>query len=131
MKTIYVAGPLTPTGMYSKNPVIDYLTNVRIMLRVALDLFFAGFDPFVPALDFMFWFVLKDSEYITEPMIKRYSKTWLSKCDAVFLCPGWNRSKGTQQELKLAEKLGIPVFASLEDLLRERRDEEKEGGGVL
>jgi len=116
IETVYVAGLLTPRGVYSANPAIDSLINQRKMIRAGLDVFFAGFDPFVPAFDHQFWMVMNDNETITEAMIKRYSKNWLKRCDAVVLTPNWSKSPGTLAEIEYANKLGIPVFPTLTDL---------------
>ena len=116
IRTVYIAGALTPRGHNSKNLAIDHLINQRKMIRVALDVFLAGFDPFCPAFDHQFWMVMNDDEYITEASIKRYSKTWLSKCDALLLTPGWQKSPGSLIEMDYAIELGIPVFTSLEEL---------------
>jgi len=127
IKRVYVAGLLTPRGIWSKNLAIDHLINQRKMIRHALDAFFAGFDPFVPAFDHQFWMVMSNGETITEPMIKRYSKSWLEACDAVLLTPKWRKSPGTLAEIELAKKLGIPVFNNLDDLIdyAEETDNEK------
>jgi hypothetical protein len=34
----------------------------------------------------------------------------LARSDAVVLCPGWARSTGTKNEIRLAYQLGMPVF---------------------
>ena len=34
----------------------------------------------------------------------------LSRCDAVFMCPDWEKSKGAKREWTLATMLGIPVM---------------------
>lgn len=117
IKRVYVAGMLSPKGMNSVYPAIDYLLNLRNLVRWSLRVFFAGFTPFCPALDFIFFLLLRDGEYITEPMIKRFSKDWLEACDAVMLTPGWQKSGGTLAEIALAEKLGIPVFKNLDELV--------------
>ena len=36
----------------------------------------------------------------------------MRRCDAVVLCPGWERSTGTMAEIEEAKRLGIPVFGS-------------------
>lgn len=116
IKRVYIAGLLTPRGIWSKNLAIDALINQRKMIRAGLDVFFAGFVPFVPAFDHNFWLVMDEGEVITEAMIKRYSKDWLEVCDAVVLTPKWSQSPGTIAEIELAGRLGIPVFEDLDDL---------------
>lgn len=127
IKRIYIAGLLTPRGVWSKNLAIDALINQRKMIRSSLDAYFAGFDPFVPAFDHAFWMVMDDNEVITESMIKRYSKSWLEVCDAVLLTPKWRKSPGTLAEIKLAKELDIPVFDTLDDLENyvEKNEEQK------
>ena len=116
-KIIYVAGLLTPRGTNSVHPAIDYLLNVRNLIRASLDVFMAGFTPFCPALDFLFFLQLREGEHITEPMIKRFSKDFLRVSDAIVLTPKWKTSPGTLAEIKLAKELGIPVFETLSDLI--------------
>ena len=105
---VYIAGSLTPRGAWSTNLAVDYLENMRRMIIAAKDLFLAGYDPFVPAFDFMFFLI--DDRRITEAMIKRYSKNWLLACDCIYLTEGWESSRGTLAERELAEENGIPIF---------------------
>ena len=126
IKICYVAGLLTPRGTNSVHPAIDYLLNVRNLIRASLDVFMAGFTPFCPALDFLFFLQLDEGEHITEPMIKRFSKDFLAVSDAIVLTPGWKKSLGTLAEIKYAEELGIPVFKTLEDLIEYVEDNEDE-----
>lgn len=116
IKRVYVAGLLTPRGIWSSNHAIDYIMNVRNMIRVGIEVFKAGFVPFIPALDFLVFLLLRDKERITEFMIKRYSKDWLEVCEAVLLTKGWQKSTGTLAEIKRAEELNIPVFKSIKEL---------------
>jgi len=113
---VYNAGLLTPRGVWSANPAIDYLANCRNLFRQSLDTLFAGYDPFCPALDMNLFLALKEHEHITELMIKRYSKSWLVVCDALLLSPEWKKSPGTLEEIKFAEDNHIPVFETLEEL---------------
>ena len=41
--------------------------------------------------------------------------TLLEKCDCVVLLPDWKRSTGTLAEVARADKLGNPVYASIDD----------------
>ena len=129
IKRVYVAGALTPRGRWSKNPAIDYIINCREMVKWGAKVLLAGFDPFVPALDWQLWWGLEEGQYITEPMIKRYSKSWLEVCDAMLLTPGWVQSTGTIAEKEFAEKRGIPVFDSLDKLIKVAK-ESNSGQGV-
>jgi hypothetical protein len=94
------------------------------MIRLGVEALLAGFDPFIPGLDGLLWFVLRDGEQIDERLVKQYSLNWLRVCDAVLLTTGWSRSPGAQAEKKHAERLGIPVFMSLEDLVKEANNDE-------
>lgn len=105
---VYVAGSLTPRGNWSANPAVDYLENMRRMMTAAKDLFLAGYDPFVPAFDFMFFLI--DDRRITEAMIKRYSKNFLLACDCVYMTEKWESSPGSVAEMNLAIEHDIPVF---------------------
>jgi len=118
IKRVYIAGLLTPRGHWSVNPAIDYLANVRNMIRVGKEVFFAGFVPFIPALDLQIFLALDEKEFITEPMIKRYSKDWLEVCDAILLTEGWRKSRGTLLEIEFAKERKIPIFESLDDLIK-------------
>ena len=113
IRYVYCAGPLTPKGTHSTNQAIDYLYSVREMVTVAVKLLRAGYTPFCPAVDFLYFMVGGPEERIKEMEIKRYSKDWLDKCDCIVLCKGWKTSEGTLKEVERADELGIPVFSSL------------------
>jgi hypothetical protein len=117
IKRVYVAGLLTPRGIKSASPLIEYLLNVRDLTRVATCLLLKGLDPFCPALDFLYFIVLRDDERITEPMIKRFSRSWLGVSDAMLLTEGWQKSEGTLKEIEFAKERGIPIYDSMERLL--------------
>lgn len=124
IKRIYIAGLLTPIGIWSVNPAIDYLANVRHMVRAGIEVFKAGFVPFIPALDYQIFLGLREGEIITEPMIKRYSKDWLEACEAVLLTPGWKKSRGTLIEIEFAKERNIPIFESIEELVKANEEGE-------
>lgn len=116
IKRVYVAGLITPKCTNSANPAIDYLINMRNMIRAGIEVSKAGFTPYIPCWDFIVFLLLRDGEIMTEPMIKRLSKDWLEVCDAMLLTPGWRKSAGTIAEMEHAKERSIPIFESLEDL---------------
>ena len=123
IKRVYVAGAITPNGSNSTNGAIDYLFNMRNMIRVGIDVMQAGFTPYIPCWDFIVFLLLRDEERITGPTIKRLSKDWLDVCDAMVLTPGWRKSKGTLAEIERAKETNIPVFESLEELVKATKEE--------
>jgi len=121
IKRVYVAGLLTPKGIKSTNPAIEYLINISDLVDASLEVLYAGYTPFCPALDFLYF--IKMRKRITEAIIKRISKDWLEVSDALLLTPGWEKSPGTLAEIKYAKSLDIPVFETLEELAK--YDEQK------
>lgn len=106
-KRVYVA------GAYSADNVLGVLGNIRNGLRLATEVFLVGYAPFCPWLDHQFHFMLRDGEDLTVQHYYDYSITWLDVSDAVLLVPGWEQSRGTQNEIKRADDLNIPVFRDL------------------
>lgn len=103
---IYIAGKLNDMA-------VDYIKNVHKMIQCSEIVRKAGFAVFVPAIDVLNGFVHGDWEY------KDYfdnSQPWLLAADAIFLCPGWESSKGTQREKALAQEHEIPTFDDLEKM---------------
>jgi hypothetical protein len=122
IKRVYVAGAITPKGTNSTNPAIDYLVNVRNMVRFGIEVMKAGFTPYIPCWDFIVFLFLREDERITEATIKRLSKDWLEMCDAMLLTPGWSFSAGTLVEYDFAKERGIPVYESLDELINATKE---------
>ncbi len=113
MKRIYVMG-----AMSSPNP-LQFLDNLRRGMKLSTEILLAGYACFSPFIDFQLFFQLQDGEHVPVDVIKASSMKWLEVSDAGLLVPGWEGSKGTEDELKRAEALQIPIFHSLDDLKRE------------
>ena len=125
---VYVAGPLTPKLLWSPNPAIDYLLNVRNMIEAGKECLLQGLSPFVPGIDFNFFLHLKENEHITEEIIKNYSLDWMLVCDVVLLLAGWESSKGTLIECDIAAEHNIPIFRSIRDI--KKWEEERNNASV-
>jgi len=84
-----------------------------------------GFAPFTPWHDKTFVFDNWNKE-LTVSMFYNYSKEWLQCSDAVFVIPNsngltnWQDSKGTNKEIEIANQFNIPVFFSIDDLIKWR-----------
>lgn len=123
IRRVYVAGRLTPRGISNPNPAIEYISNVRNMVRTGIELLLAGFTPYIPALDCLMFLLLRDDEAISEEMIKMHSLLWLEVCDAVLVMPGWEHSSGARAEVAFATERNIPVFKSIDELRAARQTE--------
>lgn len=115
IRTCYIAGAITPYP--SEHPVLGFLGNIKRGTRMAVKTLLAGYVPFCPFIDFLYFFQLRDGENITEKMIKDLSLTWLEKCDSVLVLPKYRKSRGTLAEIARAKELDIPIFYSLEDMI--------------
>jgi hypothetical protein len=111
MKRIYVA------GAYSANNVITVLDNMRKGMRLSTEVMLAGFAPFSPWLDYHFQLMLRGDEKLTVKQYYEYSKAWLEVSDGMILVPGYENSVGTMGEIELANKIDIPIFFTLEQMI--------------
>jgi hypothetical protein len=95
MNVVYISSP------YS---VGDQAVNVRRQLEAADEAICAGLCPYAP--------LLSHFQHMHRPRPYKHwmdiSLEMLSRCDAVIRLTG--KSKGADQEVKLARKLKIPVF---------------------
>lgn len=101
---VYIAGPYTKP---------DPLSNTSVALHAANWLLQKGYVPFVPHLTLIWDFFSPKTcwEWLD------YDNHWLPLCHVVLRLPG--ESSGADEEVKLAEKLGIPVFHTVHELERQ------------
>ena len=111
MIKVYVA------GSYSANNVLDVLKNIGRGEQLAADIFKLGFAPFCPWHDKDFIIKNPDENY-TVDQFYQYSIEWLKVSDCILLAEGWENSKGTIEEINIAEKMDMPVFDSVNKLVR-------------
>ena len=100
---VYIASP------YS---IGDKLTNVRASLEVANILMDKGFVPYAPLLNHF------QDEIFPRPEKDwlEFDIHWLHKCDALLRLPG--ESKGADEEARSASHVGMPIFYSIEELVK-------------
>ncbi len=95
MKVAYVAGP------YRNSPV-----GKERAIRFAKTLWSEGYAVICPhanSLDF-------ESDIPHDDIFLDGYLEILSRCDAIFVLPGWERSEGTLAEIDLAEELGLEIW---------------------
>lgn len=109
MKTVYVAG-----AMNSGN-ILGVLTNVETGLRRGGELAEAGLAPFIPHLDI--FLALKGFNLPME-FYYDYTMEFLTRCDCMFVCENSENSVGTKAEIVKATELGIPIYYSIEELVK-------------
>ena len=103
-RRIYVAGAI-------RNPDnIEFLNNLRTGMRYCTELILAGYAPFCPFLDFMYFFQLRENERFEVEDIHEYSLSFLPGSDAMIVLPTCGVGEGVAPEIEEAVKLGIPVF---------------------
>jgi hypothetical protein len=118
MKICYVAGP------YSATSFSEVHLNIWHARKYAIEIWESGAAAICPHLN---TFHFEEDTDLTQQDFYDGDNALLARSDAVFLIPGWERSKGAKMEKEFAEQRGIPVFFSL-DLLRDwlRRSEADE-----
>ena len=61
--------------------------------------------------------MLREGETLTVEDYYRYSVDWLKVSDAILLVPGWQVSKGTKKEVEIADKMDIPIYYDIEEIM--------------
>lgn len=104
---VYVAGALNASD------ATLYIKNMHRMVKYSIKLRKAGYSVFVPALDFLMGFL--DGNFNYHDYFYN-SWWWIKVAEAIYVVPESSKSKGTQREVALGKKLGIPVFYKISDM---------------
>ena len=103
MIKVYLASP------YS---IGDQAVNVKLQIDTANKLMDAGYAPFAP-LYHHFQHMVHPRPYHDWVKI---DLEWVKVCDCVIRLPG--KSKGADGEVEFAKSLGIPVFYSIDEVVK-------------
>ena len=106
-KTVYVAGALNADN------AIKYIMNLRRMIKHSIILREHGYAVFVPGLDILLLLLTDKGNY---NFVFYNSWHFIKLVDAVYVVPKSGKSKGTKREIKLAKKLGIPIFRKVDEM---------------
>lgn len=107
VKVVYVAGPIT-----ASTPE-EIAGNIEMGRRAGIAIFKMGAYPVVPHLNVPHGII---KEGVTIEQIYLGDLEILSRCDAIFLLPGWQESRGCQYEVAWAAYHDILDFENLADL---------------
>ncbi len=108
MKLIYIAGPYTGA---TPHDVDRNIINAREMAHEAMK---KGWFPITPHMNTAGF--ERVAPEITEKFIVDGYLEILSRCDAVLMCPNWERSGGSVKEYHYAKEKGINVYESVQNL---------------
>lgn len=99
MKVAYIAGAYTSDNSYG---VCENILRAREVNKWAWEHGYAGISPHMNTafLDGLCEYQVWATGYINI----------LERCDLVILVPGWEDSKGTQEEIKFAQMCNIPIY---------------------
>ncbi len=100
MVRVYISGQIQKTACRSAEETARQLAAL-------------GFNPFLPRVreEDCCWADSAESDCQLELDFE-----WLSLCQALYLMPGWQASIRAWAEYEQAERLGIPVAMSIDDL---------------
>lgn len=108
MKVMYIAGPLRADTAW------EIEQNIRIAEELAYKVAHLGHMYFCPHTNARFGHGLLPVQFWLKGDLEV-----LRRCDAVVLCKNWRLSEGTLGEIDEANRLSIPVYASIESLVQE------------
>ena len=114
----YIGGALNAMA----NQYVKNLHNTIIWAEKIRQL---GYAVFIPGMDFLLGVVHGTLGY--EDVFNN-SQAFLRTAKIMFVCPGWEKSKGTAKELDVAHHYNVPIFFCEEgfELLKWQRDNEFE-----
>ena len=105
-----------PAGAIQGENLLESLNNINKGIEWTSRLRRLGYSPFPVFEDFM---DIMRVEGIEIESIYQMSLEWLKRADCMFVTPGWERSRGTKQEIAFAREHNVPVFYDIEMLTKE------------
>jgi len=103
MIKVYIASPYT---------LGDVAVNVKTQIDCCSTLIDLGYAPFTPLLSHFVHMAhpKKYDDWMKQDLI------WISSCDCLLRLPG--ESSGADKEIEFADGLGLPIYYSIEELIK-------------
>jgi hypothetical protein len=102
---VYVAGPFRAEDCWRQE------RHVRTAEEAAWQLWKMGMAPLCPHSQTRFYQGSLPNDVWLEGDL-----SWVEVSQALYVVDGWEESEGTLGEIKLAKKLGIPIFFSMREI---------------
>lgn len=99
---VYVAGPITPKGERTLEE------NLLQGKNIAFELWHSGFAVISPHANTDLPLTWSDDGDVIDWLKGDFEM--IARCDAIVVCPGWEASEGTNQEIKFATQRNIPIY---------------------
>ena len=110
MKVIYTAGPYSADG---DNNVLNNILTARYIART---LWLRGWAVICPHTNNIFM----DGPDTTWELFMAGDLEILSRCDALYLLPGWEQSRGALAEYNKSVDLGLKIYYTLGEVPNEK-----------
>ena len=102
---IFVSGP------YRADTEAGVARNIEAAREVAMDIWTKGHYALCPHANSAFMGgVVPDEQFLAGDLVM------MSKCNAVCLVEGWSQSVGAVAEVKVARRLGIHIYGSVDEM---------------
>lgn len=116
---IYLSGP------YRGATEEDTYSNIKLIEQTAEELNKIGIGYFSPHSNSALFtqgklFFEKLSDQSAHEHFMNIDRRLLLSCDAMLVCGKWVNSTGTKEEIAFAERIGIPVFYDINDLINNK-----------
>lgn len=108
---IYVAGPY---GRRQGLSLEALNKNVTWANKYAAEMLYKGWIPFVPH-NYHYVHILM-AHPLDEDKWTDICMSFLPMCNAILMTAGWEHSEGSRRELAEAERLGLAVYYSIEEV---------------
>ncbi|MEM5811911.1 MAG: DUF1937 family protein [Candidatus Aenigmatarchaeota archaeon] len=105
---IYISGP------YSGNTPREVNNNVVEAINYYLIILKKGHFPYLPHLTHYPYIYSKEEIPYIVWLIQ--DAIWLRECDAIFMMPGWEKSRGAKFEHWAAQKIGKKIFYNIDEI---------------